>query len=197
MARKKPAPKQSPPEPDPVKGFYRDLRAHFAGEPVLDEQLKPREGNPRTLGPRIPDGATMAADMVRGAQNNGEKWLRNTLAPKKDPIAEAKKANAAYKNGVQEAVREDRFLKGLEAVDEAQMVATIEATGAAGYVSGVERRQGKIANAFDTLAPLYAAAVKQLDGMPRDTKEQRRAKVLKNLDLMEELGKAYKGVKGR
>jgi len=196
MARKKPAPKVVP-DADPIAAFYRDIKAHFSGSDVLDEQLKPRQGNPRNLGPRIPDGATMAADMVRGAQNNAEKWLRNTLAPRKDPLEEAKKANASWKNGVQEAVREDRFVKGLNAVDEAEMIRTIEATGAAGYAAGVAKREGKITKAFDALSPLLAAAVKQLDAMPRDTKEQRRAKVLKNLDLMEELGKAYKAVKGR
>jgi len=197
MARKKPAPPQPSPTDDPVAGFFRDIRAHFSGSDVLDEQLKPRQGNPRNLGSRIPDGATMAADMVRGAQNNADKWLRNTLAPRKDPIAEAKKANGAYKTGVQKAVQEDRFLKGLEAVDEAEMIATIERVGAAGYSAGIAAREGKIAKAFDTLAPLYGAAVRQLDAMPRDTKEQRRAKVLKNLDLMEALGSAYKAAKGR
>lgn len=197
MARKKPAPQKSPPPVDHVAAFFRDATAHFKGEPVLDEQLKPRQGNPRNLGPRIPDGSTMAADMVRGAQNNADKWLRNTLAPKKDPIAEAKKSNTAWKNGVQEAVRDDRFAKGLDAVDEGEMVATIERVGAAGYAAGVAAREGKIAKAFDTLAPLYGSAVKQLDAMPRDTKEQRRAKVLKNLDLMEALGTAYRAAKGR
>lgn len=147
------------------------------------------EGNPVTLGPRIPTAADMTTRMVANSQAAGEHWLQKTLQPRKEPLKEAAKANGKFKASMQKAISEDRFAKGIAAADEGAMYETIRAGGSAAFTAGIGKRQGKIAKAFDTLRPKMLAHVTALDAMPTDTEQQRDAKVLANVQGLRKLRK--------
>lgn len=146
-----------------------------------------------TTGPRLPSPQDWAANQIQAAQNAAGKWLQNTLHPSKNPIVEAKKAAGRYASETQKAIQENRFAKGLDRVNEDDMVATITQVGAAGFSAGVSNRAGKIKSAIDRLQPVLLAHVQKMDGLPVETEAQREAKVIENLRGMRQIGKQLRG----
>lgn len=162
-------------------------------DPDSLEGMHERQGNPVTLGPRIPEAADMAKDMVQKAAAAGEKWLEKVMHPKKDPITAAKAAKGKYKNAVETALREDRYGKGLDNINEDEMYETIQAGGSAPFTSGVQRRQKKVERVMGELRPLQVALCAELDKMPIDTPEQREAKMIAAKRGMEKIGQKRRG----
>jgi hypothetical protein len=144
------------------------------------------------LAPRIPEAATMVDKLIGNASNAGERWLANTLRPKKEPLAEAKKANQKYKTALQASIAEDSWLKGINATDEASMYATIQALGSGAFTQGIAARRGKISAKFEKMRPLMVALAGTLDAMPTDTDAQREAKMIAAKRGMQALGKQLK-----
>jgi hypothetical protein len=193
MAARKPLPKAAAVSLDNLSDALAANMELALTNPDALPTLHAREGNPVTLGPRVPEAADWAKNMVTAATNAGEKWLANTLKPKKEPLAEAKKAATKYKNNMQVALNEGRFEKGIAATDEAQMYETIRQTGSAGFSSGVQRRTGKITAKIALLRPLVGALCATLDAMPQDTDAQREAKMLAAKRGMQDIGKKLRG----
>jgi len=148
-----------------------------------------RMGNPQMLGPRVVDPESWAEDMISAAQNKADKWLRNSLRPKKDPKQQALKAKGKWKNKMQEAIQQGNWEKGIQAVDETMRNQMIEQTGTAGYSSGVSRKAAKVTAKVKRLQPLVAALAETLDKMPIDTPEQRAAKMIAARDGMQAIKK--------
>lgn len=146
-------------------------------------------GNPITLAPRIPEAADMATKMVANATAAGSRWLENTMKPRKDPIEGMKKAKDKYKNRMQESLTDDRWAKGVNAIDENEMYATIQARGAGAFTSGIEARKGKIQKKLEKMRPLQLALTATLDAMPTGTDAQREQKMLVARRGMIEIGK--------
>jgi len=146
-------------------------------------------GNPITLAPRIPEAATMADKMVQNAQANAQRWLDNVLKPRKDPITGAKNANAKYKARVTEALQEDRWLKGINSIDENEMYETVRALGATHFSTGIAARKGKITKKLEKMRPLVLALTNTLDAMDTATDQQREAKMIAARRGMIEVGK--------
>jgi len=147
------------------------------------------------LGPRIPSPEDQTRRLIDNATANAGDWLKNTLAPKKDPIDEAVKKKGKYERKVQEAIREDRYAKGLQATDRDAMRATIEATGTSGFADGIRRREAKILASRRALFDLQVSVVGELDKMPAETDDQAKAKMVRNFELQKALGKKYREVK--
>lgn len=138
-----------------------------------------------TLGPRLPSPADWVANQVAAATAAADKWLKNTLAPRRDPTAAAIAAKSRWATKVQEAVTQDRFAKGLAQVDEAEKEATIKAVGAqGGFAQGVQARAGKALKKITKLHGLLMQNLQVIDGMPDNTEAERDAKVLANLKAM-------------
>ena len=193
MSKAKPKP---PAAVDSLSAFEKSLAGKLdqaVNDPDSLEGMHERQGNPVTLGPRIPEAADMAADMVAKAAAAGEKWLKKVLHPKKDPITAAKAAAGKYKNKMEEALRENRFEKGLDMVNEDEMYETITAGGAAPFTSGVQRRAKKVERVMGELRPLQVALAEELDKMPIDTEEQREAKMIAAKRGMQAIGKKRRG----
>lgn len=152
-------------------------------------------GNPITLGPRVPEADAMAEKLVTNAEAAAERWLANVQKPKRNPVEAAKAANTKYKNKLQEALREDRYLKGLDKVDVDEMMQVIVARGSAAYSSGIRARAAKVTRVFAELRPLVVALTAKLDAMPTDTSEQREAKMIAAKRGMEEIGKRRRGIR--
>jgi hypothetical protein len=141
-------------------------------------------GNPMTLGPRVVDAEAWTEDMTTAAKNKSAKWLANSLKPRKDPKDRARKAAKKYQNNMEEALREKRWDKGIDAYDETVRQETIAAVGEAGFSRGIDTKKGKIAHKIGKLQPLVAAMTETLDKMPVDTSEQRAAKMIAARDGM-------------
>ena len=149
----------------------------------------PEQGNPITLAPRIPEASEMADKMVANATAAGNRWLENTLRPRKDPIAGMKKAKDKYKTRMQESLTEDRWAKGVENIDENEMYEIIQSAGAGAFTSGIERRKGKITRRLEKMRPLLLALSNTLDAMPTNTDQQREQKMVAARRGMIEIGK--------
>ena len=161
-------------------------------DPEALEGMHERMGNPRPLAPRVAEVDDWVNTQKTNAAAAGDRWKRNMARPKKDPIAEAKKSAGKWKNKMQEAITNDSFVKGLNAVNEQAMLATIEATPAQVFVDGINRRTEKITAKVAKLRPLVIAATETLDKMPTDTDAQREAKMIAARRAMIEVGKRMK-----
>lgn len=188
MARK---PKAAPaPTADPVaaaQARFRKLAAVAKENPEALEGTRERQGNPRTLAPRVPLPAEMTEQMIKGSADASAKWKARVMKPRKDPIAEAKKAEAKWENSVKAAIAAKRFAKGLDNVNEAAMIATIEATPEDAVAQGVARRRAKIQGKMEKLQPLLVANAEAIDAMPDATPEDRERKMVANLRNMREI----------
>jgi len=151
------------------------------------------EGNPVMLGPRVKSATEWVDDMTTGATNRAASWLKNTLAPKKDPKQAAIKAAGKFKANTQAALNEDRWPKGIAAYDEAARTAVITDGGTSAFTDGVTRHKAKAVSKINKLQPLVAALATTLDGMPQDTDAQREAKMLAAKRGMQEIGKKMRG----
>lgn len=162
--------------------------------PDAFEGMHARQGNPITLGPRVAEAVDWAEKQTTNAAAAGERWLANVLRPRKNPIDAAKAAAGKYKNKVEEALRENRFVRGLDAVDEDEMFATIREGGSAPFTSGVQRRTRKVARVVGQLRPMVVALAETIDKMPIDTDAQREARLLAARRGMIAIGKRRKGI---
>lgn len=142
------------------------------------------QGNPITLGPRVASAEDWSEDMVTAAQAKSSKWLKNSLKPKKDPKANARKAAKKYENNMREALDKKHWDAGIEAYDEDLRQKTIETVGEGGYRSGIANKALKVKAKIGKLQPLVAALTATLDEMPIDTPEQRAAKMVAARDGM-------------
>ena len=174
--------------PGDMGGFHARLAENIErakNDPeFLKELTEEREGNPITLGPRVAKPEDWAKDMVDAAKAKAAKWLKNSLAPKKDPKERALKAATKFKNKMQAALDADNWPKGIAAYDETVRQETIKATDEAGYRSGIDRKKAKIDHKIKKLQPLVAALTATIDLMPVDTPEQRAAKMVAARDGM-------------
>ncbi len=140
-----------------------------------------------TVGARVPDGATRAKNMQAGLDTMGDKWKRNTLAPRVNPKVAAQKGAAAWQSGVQRAITDKAYEAGVNAIDLDEMAATIEATPDGAVADGVRRRAAKVQRVQEALAKIQAEDCKVIDAMPQDTPAQRKARMDKNWELNQTL----------
>ena len=189
--------KPTPPAPvDSLAAFEKTLKVALdlaAKDPDLLPGAHEHEGNPRALAPRVPETADWVNKQIDNARAAADRWKAGALRPKKDPIAEAKKAKGKWKNKMEAAIRDDAYARGLDAVDEDAMIATIEATPASAFSEGIERRRQKITGKVERLRGNVLALANTLDAMPVDTDQQREAKMIAARRGMIEVGKKMKG----
>jgi hypothetical protein len=142
--------------------------------------------------PTIADAATIANAHMEGVQRSGDKWKAGMHAPRTDPKTAAIASNARYKAQMQAALSADSYLKGVQAIDVEQMLATVDAIGATAYVQGVVARRGKIAGFWQKFIPLLAQLTEKVRAMPQATDPERENRALAMMRGMRELGKALR-----
>jgi hypothetical protein len=123
--------------------------------------------------PAYPDAGTLSRKWKEGVQNAGEHWVDGIQNPRADFKAEAIKANPAYKAGVQKAIAEDAWVKGMQNTDPNEAIATAVAVGASGYVAGALARGAKHERVMARVVPLMTAAVNTVRSMPAVTDADR------------------------
>ena len=194
MAAKKPL-KTVPPPTDIVAAFNATMDRYDKDSSVLDVMLTPQEGNPVQLSPRIPSAADMAAKQKTRAAAAGDAYSKGVQNPRKDPITRMKASNTTYKNAVQLALNEDRWLKGVNNIDEAQMYGILQALGSSAYVQGVNAKSVKYESKMVKVQPMVAALVQQLDAMDTSTDAAREAKMIAARKGMIAIGQRLRGTK--
>ncbi|MHC4397647.1 MAG: hypothetical protein ACYS1A_18545 [Planctomycetota bacterium] len=156
-----------------------------AKDPDLVKMMqRDRVGNPQMLGPRVAPAEQWVDDMVSAAQAKSQKWLDNSLRPKKSPKERAIAAKTKYKNNMQKALNEGTWDKGIAGYDEVLRNETIAAVGTSGFSQGVANKKAKAVAKIKKMQPMVAALATTLDAMPQDTHEQRGAKMLAARDGM-------------
>lgn len=153
------------------------------------------DGNPITLGPRLPSAADWAEEQVKGSTAKGGKWLKNTTNPRKNFKVEALKpaAQERYKNSMRKVIEEDLHAGGMKLVSEDETMAIIQAGGEAPYTSGVTRRKAKILRRVEELHPARLALTQVIDAMDVSTDEAREAKMIANKRGNQAIGKKRRG----
>jgi hypothetical protein len=171
--------------------------AEIASDDVLRRELNEGrpDGNPITLGPRLPTAADWAEEQVKGATAKGSKWLKNTTNPKKNFKTEALKPEAQerYKNSMQKVLAEDRHAGGMRLVDEDEAMKIIAAGGEGPYISGVTRRKAKIQRVVEELHSSRLALTQVIDKMDTSTDEAREAKMVANKRGLQAIGTKRRG----
>jgi len=169
--------------------------AEYAQNPNHPDLIGKPEGNPVQIRPAFPDAATFTKRLVEGVSAAAGRYAEGVRAPRKHFLDEAKKANQAWKNGVQAAVAGDRFVAGLNKVNADEAIETAATLGAQAYVPGVTGRQGKINRIMTEVSPLMAAATAQVRSMPNNTDADREARAIAQIRAARAVGLSRRGGK--
>ena len=114
----------------------------------------------------LPTPDDQVTRMIDGVNRSGDRWTQNTLNPSKDPIAAGIAAKGKYAAGVQAAITNDSFAKGLAKVDKAAMQAAITNGGAARWSGGIAGRKDKILKAVTAIHALLGPVMAKVNAMP-------------------------------
>ena len=149
--------------------------------------------SPVNIRPTLPSSDELAKRMVDGATAAQQKYVDGALNPRRSAKGEALKANARYKAKMQEVLAGDLWLKGIEGINEDQMMAVIQSIGGTAYVQGIQARQVTIKAAFDQLVPLLTSLINKVRAMPAATDADREARMLANMRGLKDIGKQLRG----
>lgn len=187
----------SVPTIDEMLGMIEETKARMETDEEFLKELTEGHpsGNPISLGPRLPDAATWAADQVAGATAKAEKWLKNTTKPKKNFKEEALKAKSVdrFHDSMSKVLSEKRWEGGMANVDEAEAIKIIEAGGSSPYSSGVTRRKAKIERVVKELHADRLALAATVDSLSVATDADREAKMIANKRGLQAIGKKRRG----
>jgi hypothetical protein len=134
-----------------------------------------------------PDPQAAADKYKRKVAQAAPDWVKGMLAPKASFKTAAMAASGKWASGVQDAVQNDRFRKGMGKVDEAEAIRVATSDNGAAYVAGAAKRQDKVVRVFATLMPALGAISQQIRQMPQDTPADREQRMVENLRRMRAL----------
>jgi len=174
--------------------FMGEFLHRKATDPEFAASLEAQviEGNPITVRPGPPPVEQWVADQISGAEKNKEKWKRNALTPKVNPLDAAIAAEPYYEEQVKKALDGKHYSKGLGQVTLAELGAAIEATDPSDYAKGISKRKPKITKKVSQLRPLHEARAAYVDQVKPDTAEHRKERMNRNYDAMIAVGVAMK-----
>jgi len=180
---------------DVIQKFYGTIERLSTDEEYAKEVFIGKKGNPITLGPAVLTPEEWTEKQVKNASAAADEWLKRVKRPRKEPIKAALEKKEKYKNKMEESLKEERWAKAMEQVDEKVMYEVIDKVGASGYRNGVENKKAKVAAKVKKLQPLVVAVKETIDEMPDATDADREKRLLAARKLMIEVGKIMKGVK--
>lgn len=188
-------PAHRPPTPttqDEWAAFFAGVDQAVAKNPNHPLLIGKPEGNPvQTRPPWRPT----AEAWVQGVQSVGTtRYAAGVRNPRRNFKSATLANNAGWKAGVQQAVTEDRFAKGMGAVNVDEAIETAATTGAATYASGASARSAKYQRKVDALAARMGAVVEQVRAMPATTDAEREQRMLK---MVQGARAAARGAPGR
>jgi hypothetical protein len=174
---------------DPIAVFnaLADLRAH--GIDPVAEGLVPH--NPVTK--KVKSADRWAKQQVESAVAASSKWLDGVNNPARSPIAAGIDAEAKWRDRMQQAMTENRRVKGLQKTSDAEIIAVANALGSGVYSSGVTAREAKVKKVVAELQPLAQSLSDSIQGMSDKTDADREKRLLMARKGMIELGKKRRG----
>jgi ribulose 1,5-bisphosphate synthetase/thiazole synthase len=141
----------------------------------------------------IASAEEIAEKQLRNSANAGQDWLKGVLNPSKDFREAGVKAKEKHKAETIKALNEDRYAKGLQAVNVEDVITTINKVGPQAYVAGIQARESQIRAGIAKRVPLMVEAKRVLDAMPNATDQDRLQKMIKNVELQKGLGAKLRG----
>ncbi|MGH7321148.1 MAG: hypothetical protein ACRELA_16185 [Candidatus Rokuibacteriota bacterium] len=108
----------------------------------------------------------------------GQRWVEGVRNPRASFKDAALANNAGWKAGVNQAVQQDRFAKGMQKVDVDEAISIAEQIGPQGYAAGAAARADKFQRRVDEIAPRMAAVTEATRRMPATTLPERIARMV-------------------
>lgn len=178
---------------DPAAAFH--AQADFWNEhPGLYEkvhEVKAAHGLPaRNPGP---DAGAMTEKYLRNTAAATSDYVRGVQNPRRDPKEAALAAVGKWRDGVQRAIQQDRFRRGVAAYDVAAARQAATSDNGSAYAAGIQKRADKVRNAFGRLVPLLSSVSQSVQALPQDNEQQREQRMVTNLRLMREVGLKFRG----
>jgi hypothetical protein len=172
---------------DPLKGLptEAELAARigarldaYAKDPNHPDLIGKPDGNPVQIRPAFPAADEWTKRHAEGVVNNVGRYVEGVRRPRANFKTQAIARKAAWTGGVQEAITNDRYGKGMAAVNEDLAIETAATLGAQSLAQGVTSRQAKIQEKAAKFAPAMAAAVATVRQMPANTPAEREARAV-------------------
>lgn len=164
----------------------------YAADPAHPDLAGHPDGNPIMVRPAFPAAADWTARLIQGVNNNQQRYIDGVKSPRASFKARALANAGAYDAGVQKAIANKSYVKGMQNVDEDMAIQMAATVGAASYASGVTARKDKIQKKAEKLVPLAAAAISTVRNMPAITEADRDNRMLAMAKAMRQVGLALK-----
>lgn len=128
------------------------------------------------------DAAKVTAKQIRNAQNGAQSYVEGVQDVKDAPGKKAARKKDKYKANVNAAV--DKWAENVEAVSLDEWQRAASGKGAERFAPGIEAARDKISAFHAEFQPFVAQVKAELDAMPDATPEQRKQKMLANVEKM-------------
>jgi len=170
---------------DPVAFFHAVAEMRQAGVDPIATGVLP--GNPVTK--RVKSADRWASQQITNATAAASDWLDGVKNPSRNPIEAALAAKDKWKDRLEQAIKDDKWAKGLAKSSAAEIVDVATKVGTGHYSTGVSARENKIKRVVAELQPLTQAVSDSIQNMPDKTDADREKRLLSARKLMLELGK--------
>jgi len=176
-------------EKDPVAFFSALADLYKDGQDPKAMGLIP--ANPVTK--KVKSADRWKKQQIDNAKAAADDWLDGVKNPSRNPIEAALAAKKKFEDRLAQALKEDRWAKGLQKSSQAEIIDIATKVGTGAYSTGVEAREGKIARVVNELQPLVQAVSDTIQNMPDGTDAEREKRLTSARKLMIELGKKRRG----
>ena len=164
-------PNNQPLSDDQWHKIFDAADAAVAADPQHPLLVGKPEGNPvNTRPPWAPSADTWEQGVTT---TGGARWEAGIQNPRQDFKSAALANNDGWKAGVTAAVSQDRYAKGMGAVNVDDAIATALKIGSAGYQAGATARKAKYAAKTQAIQAAMGAVVTKARSMPAKTLQDR------------------------
>jgi hypothetical protein len=116
-------------------------------------------------------------------------WLEGVKNPSRNPIEAAIAAKAKWAQKTSDAIKDDRYAKGLAKTSQAEIIDVATKLGEGVFSAGIAARDAKIARVVNEIQPLVQGVSDTIQGMSDATDADREKRLLAARKLMIEVGK--------
>lgn len=133
------------------------------------------------------DPTNLVEKQIKNTENAKSAYIAGIKNPDRDPKQAALAAKEKMIDKWNKSIESGNWENGVANYDvqEAQRVA--EKVGADNLVRGVRERRTKLAKFWNGMAPLIQSHKDKIQSLPQDTEEQRKERMLQNLEGMKKL----------
>jgi len=176
-------------EQDPIAFFSTLADMYAAGQDPKELGIVP--GNPVTK--KVKSADRWATQQIKNAQAAADDWLDGVKNPSRNPIDAALAAKDKFVDRLTQALKDDKWAKGLAKSSQAEIIEIATKVGTGAYSTGVGARETKIKRVVGELQPLVQAVSDTIQAMPDKLDADREKRLLSARKLMIEVGKKRRG----